>query len=210
MDTGMARLELQDAIADLYRLAREQGATTSSKRLRVLGDYCLQELADRGLPGAVIEPQLPGFARTKDWDVAWCHGGKARLAISLKSLLTNLGGTVPNRLDDLIGEAANLQMAAPETVIGYLMVFNTQEDAFSKKHDCTWSDLLRRRLDSVAGRRAPHWTTGTVEAVGFVEVDFSRGATIVSGADSVSAMFDTLVAQVLARNPDVPRPRGEP
>jgi len=169
----------------------------------VLAELCVQGLAERGLAGAQIDPEIPGFARAKDWDVAWLHNGKARRAISLKSLLTNLGGTVPNRVDDLIGEAANLQMHSPETAIGYVMLFNTEEDEPSRKHGCTWSELLRRRLQSLAGRRAPHWTMGTIEAVAFVEVDFTRGPELRSGADEIPRMLDTLVALVRERNPDL-------
>ena len=133
----MQRYTIQDAIADLYRSARTDRTTTSTARLQVLAEFCVQELAERGMEDARIDPEIPGFARAKDWDVAWLHNGKARLAISLKSLLTNLGGTVPNRIDDLMGEAANLQRYSPETAIGYLMLFNVEEDGLSRKHGCT-------------------------------------------------------------------------
>lgn len=204
----MPRLSLQDAIDDLYQRARAAGATTSTARLRVLAEHCVEELADRGFSGARIDPEIPGFARAKDWDVAWLHNGKARLAISLKSILKNLPGTVPNRIDDLVGEAANLQMYSPETAIGYAMIFNVEEDTLSKKHGCTWSDLLRKRLQSISGRKAPHWTIGTIEAAAFVEVDFSKGPQLVSGASEVSSMIDTLVALARERNPGIGHPGG--
>jgi hypothetical protein len=152
----MPSLTLQDAINDLYEKARTRGATTSTARLDVLADFCVQELGVRRMPGALIDPKIPGFAREKDWDIAWIHNEKARLAISLKSLLTNLSGTVPNRIDDLIGEAANLQMYSPEVVIGYIMVFNVEEDKHSKRHGRTWGSLLRSRLQAIACRKAPH------------------------------------------------------
>ena len=197
-------LTLQEAVTDLYRRAREQKAKTSTKRLELLARYCVQELAERGLDGAAMEPELPGFARPKDWDVAWFHHGKVRLAISLKSLLANISGAVPNRVDDLIGEAANLQLYSPETVIGYIMLFNVEEDEHSKKHGSTWSQLLQERLRALSGRRAPHWTIGTIEAFAFVEVDFKSGPNVVSGDEPLHEMFDTLVAQVRERNPDLP------
>jgi hypothetical protein len=204
----MHKLSLQDAVDDLYKRARKEKATTPTARLRVLAEFCVQELSELGMPGARIDPEIPGFARAKDWDVAWFHHGKARLAISLKSLLTNLGGTVPNRIDDLIGEAANLQMHSPETVIGYVMIFNVEEDEHSEKHRCTWSELLRRRLQSLSCRRAPHWTMGTIEAMAFVEVDFTSGPKVVSGAEDVSRMIDALVKLARERNPDLARPGG--
>lgn len=172
---AVAGLTLFAAVDDLYRKARTERMTTSTKRLDVLARYCVQELEYRGLRGAVIEPKLPGFARAKDWDVAWFHREKVRLAISLKSLLTNLGGTVPNRVDDLMGEAANLQMYSPEVVIGYFMVFNVEEDRATTRHGCTWCELLDQRLRALSGRRPPHWTPGTIEASVLIRVDFSAG-----------------------------------
>jgi hypothetical protein len=196
------------AVEDLYRKARTEGLTTSTKRLDVLARYCVGELAHRGLLGVRIEPQIPGFARTKSWDVAWFHREKVRLAISLKSILTNLGGTVPNRTDDLMGEAANLQMYSPEVVIGYLMVFNVEGDQSITKHGCTWFELLAKRLDSLSGRRPPHWTLGTVEATALVKVDFRMGPLLLSGETEVSAFFDTMVEEVLRRNPDITQESG--
>ena len=76
--------------------------------------------------------EIPGVGRSKRWDVAWKYDGKYRLGLSLKSLLRNLGGTVPNRIDDLIGEVANAQLYSPEIVLGYVMVFNIAEDRFSR------------------------------------------------------------------------------
>jgi len=199
----MTKVTLQDAVADLYKRAWVDKATTSTARLDVLASLCVQELNARGLTDARIDPQIPGFARAKDWDVAWLHHGKARLAISLKSILKNLPGTVPNRIDDLIGEVANLQMHSPETAIGYVMLFNVAEDENSKKHNCTWGELFRRRLRSISGRKAPHWTVGTIEAAAFIEVDFSSGPNLVSGAEELPQMFDTLVGLVKERNPDL-------
>lgn len=211
----MARYTLQDGVSHLYQVTRVQGRTTSTERLRILAEYCCQELAARALQDAKIDPEIPGYARVKTWDVVWSHRAKVRLALSLKSILANLGGTVPNRGDDLMGEAANLQMYSPETVIGYLMIFNIAEDEVSRKHGSTWSALMRRRLESISGRRAPYWTIGTVEASAFVEVNFAQGPLLVSGAEAVDQMFDRLAEQVYERNPDllplkVPKPpKGE-
>jgi len=208
----MAPYTLQDGVNHLYQVARTQGRTTSTERLRVLAEYCCQELAVRGLQDAKIDPEIPGYARVKTWDVVWLYRAKARLALSLKSILANLAGTVPNRGDDLMGEAANLQMYSPEAVIGYLMIFNVADDEVSKKHGCTWSALMRRRLESISGRRAPYWTIGTVEASAFVEVNFAQSPILVSGAEAVNQMFDTLAEQVYERNPDLLplRPRKPP
>lgn len=201
-------LTLQDAIDDLYQIAVLRGASQSPKRLEALGRYCVQELELRGLLGAAAEEAIVGAGREKDWDVAWKHAGKHRLAISLKSLLKNLGGAVPNRIDDLMGEAANIQLHSPEIVIGYIMVFDIGADAHSVKHNCTWAELLRSRLATLSGRRAPSWTIGTVEAALMLEVDFAKSSAVLAGGELVPPFFDLLVDIVRERNPDAIRPFG--
>lgn len=192
----------QDAVDSLYRTAVAEDKTTSTARLETLAEYCVQELTRRGLHEVQREASIPGAGREKKWDVAWSYDGKYRLGLSLKSLLRNLSGTVPNRIDDLIGEVANAQLHSPEIVIGYVMIFNIQGDRFSQRHNSTWSSLLQTRLTSLSGRRAPSWTTGTVEDFIVAEVDFGSGPQIVSTSQPFDAFFDTLVEQVRARNPN--------
>ena len=194
--------ELQGAVDELYRIAVTDAKATSTKRLDTLADLCVQELTRRGLQQVEKEASIPGAGREKLWDVAWRYDGKYRLGISLKSLLKNLGGTVPNRIDDLIGEVANAQLYSPEIVIGYIMIFNIEEDTFSQKHGATWFDLLESRLSSLSGRRPPAWTTGAVEDFLLVKVNFSTGSEILSTSQPLDAFFDTLIAEVDARNPN--------
>ena len=99
----------QDAVDDLYRIAIAEEKKTSTSRLDVLADFCVQELTRLGLNNVEKEASLPGGGREKKWDIAWRYDGNYRLGISLKSLLKNLGGTVPNRIDDMIGEVTNAQ-----------------------------------------------------------------------------------------------------
>ena len=193
---------LQDAVDHLYQLTVVQKHSTSTKRLSVLGDYCVQELAARGLHGATQEAEIAGGGRPKSWDVAWEYDGKFRLGVSLKSVLKNLAGTVPNRIDDLMGETANAQLHSPEIVIGYVMILDIGTDRFSRKHNSTWSDLLRSRLSTLSGRRPPGWTIGTIEAFVLVEVDFRQSSGALSGAEAFAPFFDTLVEQVRLRNPN--------
>ena len=201
-------LVAQDAVDSLYRTAVTENKTTSTARLDTLAEFCVQELTRRGLRNVEREPSIPGAGRDKKWDVAWSYDGKYRLGLSLKSLLKNLGGTVPNRIDDLIGEVANAQLHSPESpeiVIGYVMIFNIQEDRYSQRHHSTWSNLLQARLTSLAGRRAPSWTTGAVEDFVVVEVDFGDGPQIVSTSQPFDAFFDTLIDQIKVRNPNAIR-----
>lgn len=198
-------MTLQDAVDSLYRIAVVEGKATSTRRLDDLARFCMAELSARGLPEAVTEAKLPGGGREKSWDVAWHLDDKPRLAISLKSLLKNLGGTVPNRVDDLMGEVTNVQMYSPEIVTGYIMLFNVAEDAYSPLHKSTWAELLKRRIARLSGRRPPAWSIGMIEASLFLEVDFSEGPRLVSGAEDVGPFFDRLVAQVRYRNPILER-----
>lgn len=202
-------LTLQDAIADLYETAVTRQRRTSTSRLKSLATYCVEQLAARGLERAETEATLPGGGRDKQWDVGWLYQGKYRAAISLKSILRNLSGTVPNRIDDMMGEVANAQMYSPEIVLGYLMVLDTSEDVFSPKHGCTWCELITQRLVTLAGRRAPSWTFGTIEAFTVVQVDFSSGPALITPESEVSRMFDLLVEQVERRNPSLTE-GGEP
>ena len=193
---------VQEAIEHLYRVAVVEEKTTSPARLGRLADFCVQELEERGLRGVGAEVPVEGFGRVKQWDVAWHHGGKARLGISLKSLLKNIPGTVPNRIDDLIGEVANAQLHSPEIVIGYIMVFDRSQDSFSAKHDSTWLELLGSRLEQLAHRAPPAWATGTFEGLVLAEVDFSQGPSLCSDPADFDGFFDRLVEHVDFRNPD--------
>lgn len=194
-------ISLQDAVDDLYRIVVIDGKTTSTGRLSLLADYCLQELARRGLDGAEKEASIPGAGRTKQWDVAWQYGGRYRLGISLKSILRNLAGTVPNRIDDLIGETANVQLHSPEIVTGYIMIFDIERDTVSATHGMPWADVLATRLAALSGRRPPSWTTGVVEDFAVVKVRFRSRAVIVSTSQSMDRFFDRIVEQVAERNP---------
>ncbi len=195
-------ISLQEAVDNLYRVAVTDAKTTSTKRLDTLADVCVRELTKRGLQSVEKEGSIPGVGRAKQWDVAWQYDGKYRLGISLKSLLKNLGGTVPNRIDDLIGEVANAQLHSPEIVIGYIIIFNTEEDALSQKHGTTWCDLLESRLESLSGRKSPAWTTGAVEDFLLVKVNFGAGSEILSTSQPLESFFDRLLAEVKARNPN--------
>jgi hypothetical protein len=192
---------LQTAIDSLYQIAVISAKRQSTQRLSVLAQTCAEGLARRGLPGVEAEVAIPGGARTKDWDVAWKWAGKYRLVISLKSILENLPGSVPNRLDDVMGENANIQMYSPEIVTGYVMVFNVAEDRPRREGDATWLAKMTERLAHLSGRRAPYWTPGTFESHAVIAVDFSQGPRIVSGADHFEAMLDTLAAEAKRRNP---------
>ena len=62
-------LSLQEAIDDLYRIAVVESKATSTLRLQKLADYCVEQLAARGLPDTETEVQIPGAGRDKKWDL---------------------------------------------------------------------------------------------------------------------------------------------
>ena len=195
-------ISLQDAVDDLYRVAVVQRRSTSTSRLRKLADHCVEELERRGLRDVEREAPVPGAGRVKQWDVAWSHGGKCRAAVSLKSILRNLRGTVPNRIDDLIGETANAQLHSPEIVIGYIVIFNVEGDAVSARHGMTWRELMAGRLSSLSGRGPPSWTTGMIESSLLVTVDFGVSSRILATSQPPDGFFDDIARHVRDRNPD--------
>ena len=161
---------------------------------------CVEQLHLRGVVGASRELTIPGIGRSKKWDVGWPSNGRVRLGISLKSLLHNVAGTVPNRVDDLTGEMANVQLLSPEIVTGYAMVFDTTGSGL-RKDGSRWVDFFRDAVNRLSGRDAPAWAAGMVEASVVVEVDFTNGPTIV-GAPNMGAFFDCIAECVQDRNPD--------
>lgn len=193
---------LQSAIDELYRLAVSEGKKTSTLRLRSLADCCISGLERRGLSGAVAEASIDGGGRPKNWDVGWKWAGKYRLVLSLKSILKNLAGTVPNRLDDLMGETANVQLYSPEIVTGYMMVIDVSAGN-DRRDGSTWCRILEDRLEKLSVRRAPYWTPSTFESFSLIRVDFGEGPRILSGADSFDRMLDEVAEETRRRNPGI-------
>jgi hypothetical protein len=188
--------------------------------LQALADYVRVLLADNGLPGAKggseAELTVAGLAREKDWDVAYEFAGKFRLLVSLKSVWRNAAGTVPNRLDDHMGELANIQQMRPEIVIGYVVLFDVQADSIRKEDGLTWSEFFRQRIERIAIRKAPLWNQGLLEASWFIRIDsgkprgarvLDREATAVRGERFVR----DLLSELKRREPAIPfsRPIAE-
>ena len=196
-------ISLQEAVDNLYRIAIVEKKRQAPNRLTVLADMCVERLAAEDVHGAVTERKVPGISRPKAWDVAWPKDGKVRLGISLKSILSNISGTTPNRVDDLMGEMANVQIRSPEIVTGYIMVFNaTGTKNTPRKDGARWPDVFREAANRLTGRGAPAWAPGMVEATAFVEVDFTSSARIVS-VYGLDTFFPHLADCLRERNPDL-------
>lgn len=200
--------ELEDAINSLLG-----AASTSTLRLQALADYIIDLLALHGLPNAAggsrtRELKVEGLSRTKDWDVAYEHAGKFRLLISLKSMLKNIAGSVPNRLDDLMGELANVQQLRPEIVIGYVILFDVAEDR-PRTGGGRWSDYFEEALKKLAIRRAPIWNQGLMEGLWFIRFDSRRpaGSRLVDPVKTATerdAFVVPLLRELRLREPAVP------
>src|SRR4051812_45781999 len=169
-------ISLSDAVDDL--LTRP---TQDSGRLNKLASFCIEEFARHGLNGVrggqADEVGIRGFGRQKDWDLAFVLADKPRLLVSLKSILRNLSGTVPNRLDDLMGEAANVQQLQPEVVIGYVVIMDIAADTIRREDGITWSDHFERNLRKIAIRKAPLWNQGLIEGIWLIRIDSRKPAT---------------------------------
>jgi hypothetical protein len=131
---------------------------------------------------------------------------KPRLLISLKPILKNLAGTVPNRLDDLMGEAANVPQLSPEIVIGYVVIMDEAEDFMRRDGKGTWSDNFEANLRRIAIRRAPLWNQGLIEAAWLIRINSTRpkGQRILNALDMDARgtdFFQALLDELYLREP---------
>jgi hypothetical protein len=197
-------LSLSDAVDDLLRRPK-----TDSGRLNMLASFCIEEFARHGLRGVrggqAAEVGIRGFGRQKDWDLAFVLADKPRLLVSLKSILKNLAGTVPNRLDDLMGEAANVQQLQPEVVIGYVVIMDEAEDRI-RKDGRTWCDVFEANLRKIAVRKAPLWNQGLIEGIWLIRIDSrlppgNRIKDVVDMDAKGTDFFTALLAELYLREP---------
>ena len=192
-------LGLSDAVDNL--LSRR---TQDSGRLDSLATYCIEAFKKAGLPGLrggkAAEVGIRGLGRQKDWDLAYVLAGKPRLLISLKSILRNISGVVPNRLDDLMGEVANVQQLSPELVIGYIVIMDEKENT-PHRSGGTWIDHFESNLRKISIRRAPLWNQGLIEGAWLIRIDSRNpaghrvadpAAADVTGAAFFKALLDEL------------------
>lgn len=188
-------------------------AKTSPKRLTLMADFLKVLLIEGGLPeaegGSTGELTVPGLARQKDWDVAYQFAGKFRLIISMKSMLKNIAGTVPNRLDDLQGEIANSQQLTPEIVIGYVILFDVSQDAKRRDDGLMWSDFFKNAIANITIRKAPLWNQGLLEGSWFIKFDRRKpmGNRVIDPkrtAKDRDTFIHSLLAELKRREPAVP------
>lgn len=203
-------VSLSDAVDDLHRRP-----TQDPGRLDMLARYCVEAFQSAGLPGVrggkADEVGIRGLGRQKDWDLAYVLAGKPRLLISLKSILKNLAGTVPNRLDDLMGETANVQQLSPEIVIGYVVIVDGAADS-RRRAGNTWADHFESNLRKIAIRKAPLWNQGLIEGAWLIRIDSGQppGQRIAAPRDAEgqgTSFFRALLDELYLREPTI-RPKS--
>jgi hypothetical protein len=202
-------------LAQAMKLFREKHPRASTRQ-EAIQLYCCEELAKRGLAGAEMERTMPGHYRPKKWDVGLLVEGEPRLGISCKSIISNHGGTVPNRVDDMLGEAVSLHRAYPRAVLGYLFMMSRRDEseATKRRTDAVggltaarkaklqedadrWFERLVESVSTAANRKSPKDWLEKFEVVSCSQIDFNKrpyGVVVHSGALSPDAFFDRLVA----------------
>jgi hypothetical protein len=121
-------VDLVESLRDFW--CRHQN---DSNRQRAIQRYCCEQLCQRDLHGVLPERAIVGRYRVKNWDAALVVGGEPRLAISCKSIISNHSGTVPNRIDDMLGEAVSLHRNYPRAVLGHLCMISRCDKSLKKE-----------------------------------------------------------------------------
>jgi hypothetical protein len=172
---------------------------------RVVQRELQQRLAALG-PLAEVQRERPirGKHRVKNWDLALSYARRPQLAISTKSIMANVAGTVPNRIDDAMGECVNVHAHDPGMVLGYLFVMNAALGTQSSRDGRRWVDILAYSLVSFSARRSEQNAGELFEAATLLLVDFTAALptfTFHPTLLSWDEFFDVLIGQVRSRNP---------
>jgi hypothetical protein len=124
-------------------------------------------------------------------------------------MLRNVAGSVPNRIDDLQGEIANVQQLRPEVVTGYIVLFDTALDTVRQEDGLMWSDFFERAIKNISIRRSPLWNQGLLEGSWFIRFDsrFPSGRRLVAARSTAKdrrVFLEALLWELHQREPAVP------
>jgi hypothetical protein len=125
---------------------------------------------------------------------------RAQLAISTKSLMSNVSGSIPNRTDDAMGESVNVHAHDPGMVLGYLFVVDGEEGSRRGRDGRTGIDVLAERLLSFSGRRSERDAQELFEAAALV-VSTPTSFTFHPALLGWDDFLNVLLGQVRVRNP---------
>lgn len=201
-------------LAEAIRAFRERHPRASNRQ-EAIQHYCCAELEKRGLPGVEIEATLSGAYRDKKWDVGLLAKGEPVLGISCKSIVSNHGGTVPNRVDDMLGEAVNLHRRHPRAVLGYLFMMSRVDESQATQRKTEdlggmsdarldelriegdqWFETLVESVSKASARSGPDDYPEKFEVVSCSQVDFMVdpfAVVVHEGALAPDVFFDRLV-----------------
>jgi len=202
---SQARLDnLESALIDFYRRPSQ-----AANRMGPIQEVVKAELESRCQTlGSQVEVSLEkpvrGKHRSKNWDVVLYFARRPQLAVSTKSIMANVAGTVPNRIDDAMGECVNVHAHDPGMVLGYLFVMNATPASQKTRDGRSWTDVFAESLASFSGRRSERDAPELFEAATLLPVDFTTQPPQIAFHPRLldwSAFFDILVGQVRARNP---------
>jgi hypothetical protein len=147
----------------------------SARRMEPIQNYCVTQLAGRGVDSE-IERTIRVAYKRKAWDVVTLgEDGRPQLAITCRSIISNHGGTVPNRIDDLLGEGVSLHRAFPNAVAGYLLVMSLRDErrpVGSAVPARDWFAKLVASVTRVGGRGSAQDLPERFEAISCLLVDF--------------------------------------
>lgn len=205
-------MDLQEALKDFY-----QRPAQAANRMKAIQDLVRTELDARFASlGPVAETRLDqpvrGKHRDKSWDITFSFARRPQLAISTKSIMANIAGTVPNRIDDAMGECVNVHAHDPGMVLGYLFVMNEALGGQKKRGGRSWVDIFAESLVSFSGRRSEKDAPELFEAATLLIVNFETDPPAVTFHPSLltwEEFFDVLVRQVRTRNPVIDRALSE-
>jgi Restriction endonuclease XhoI len=114
--------------------AGTRGSVTGGTHLHAVRDVIHQVIIDAGLTPAGSN-RLPGFYRAaKNWDTVVMHNGAVLAIIELKSQVGSFGNNVNNRIEEMIGQSADIWKATRERLLGpvrpwfgYVMILEADE-----------------------------------------------------------------------------------
>jgi hypothetical protein len=192
----------------------QQQPSQSAVRMRMIQQLIRDELTARlGLLGGLLfvglEQPLAGKHRLKDWDVLVRYANRPQLAISTKSIISNVAGSVPNRIDDAMGECVNVHAHDPGMVLGYFFIMDSQgAAAIQRDSGRPWGDVFANALLSFSGRRSSTDSSELFEGAALLIVDF--GSTPLTSRFHPALLnwntfFDLLINHVRTRNPVINR-----
>jgi Restriction endonuclease XhoI len=114
--------------------AGTRGSVTGGTHLHAVRDVIRQVVLDAGLTHAESN-RLPGFYRAaKTWDTVVMHNGSVLAIVELKSQVGSFGNNMNNRIEEMVGQSADIWKATRERLLGpvrpwfgYVMILEADE-----------------------------------------------------------------------------------